>query len=267
LRSSDEGRTVSSRPSLLSAAQQAEANGNRILGNLEGAKAPDKRATGEPRGRRIAMWTGGALAALLVLMGAAMVMGRDDAAPAANTAARETAPVAAQVAMTDATAEPVTVAAATINDEHVAPSAAAPADSKKSLSDLLSAGSERASPTDAEVLAKALETPSAKRAAKPAAKAAVAVHPKTGAPAKPHPAPVEADSDVTLLQALVAHLEGLTGRKKAAPTAQSLLQHCKQLSAAEAEQCRVRACAGGAKGDPACHAAEPLPAEQGHTTP
>ena len=266
MRSSDEGRTVSSRPSLLSAAQQAEANGNRILGNLEGANGPDKRAMGEPRGRRIAIWTGGALAALLVLTGAAMVMGRDGTAPAANQAARETAPVAATVAMTDATAEPAT-AAATINDEHVSPSAAAPADSKKSLSDLLTAGSEPASPTDAEVLTKALETPSAKRAAKPAVKAAVAAHPKTVAPAKPHPAPAEADSDVTLLQALVAHLDGFTGRKKAAPTAQSMLQHCKQLSGAEAEQCRARACAGGAKGDPACHVAGPLPAEQGRTTP
>ncbi|UOD29954.1 hypothetical protein INH39_32140 [Massilia violaceinigra] len=72
-------------------------------------------------------------------------------------------------------------------------------------------------------------------------------------PVKAVPAKAAPADDASLLAALKAHSkEG--GAAKAANTgaAPTSLKQCKQLNAAQAEQCRVRLCAGSAKDDPQC---------------
>lgn len=82
--------------------------------------------------------------------------------------------------------------------------------------------------------------------AKPAP-AKVAIAPKA-APAKAAPG-----DDASLLAALVAHSkEGGGGAASNAGSAPTSLRQCRQLNAAQAEQCRVRLCADSAKDDPQC---------------
>jgi hypothetical protein len=84
-----------------------------------------------------------------------------------------------------------------------------------------------------------------RHAAKPAA---VATARKGSAPLPPAP---EADSDVALLAALVAHSKV---SQPAGPTPAALkLKECKTRgSVAEADECRTRLCTGAAKNDAAC---------------
>jgi len=82
------------------------------------------------------------------------------------------------------------------------------------------------------------------------------VHPLAAAPSKKkgevHPkASAGMDSDVTLLAALVAHSKALQPKKGL--TRAEKLRQCKTLgSAAEAQQCRARVCAGGANTEVEC---------------
>jgi hypothetical protein len=72
-------------------------------------------------------------------------------------------------------------------------------------------------------------------------------------PGKAAPAKAAPGDDASLLAALVAHSKeggaSAASNPGAAPTS---LRQCKQLNAAEAEQCKVRLCAGSAKDDPQC---------------
>ena len=83
----------------------------------------------------------------------------------------------------------------------------------------------------------------------PLAKAA----PAKALPVKVAPAKAAPADDASLLAALKAHsTEGGAAKASNASAAPTSLKQCKQLNAAQAEQCRVRLCAGSAKDDPQC---------------
>lgn len=249
MRTHDDSPRLPARPSLLTQAQQAEADRNRILTTLEGGN------TGSPvRARRgsLALRGGmGAVAALLLLLAAGVWLGQrgeragDDAAPAAPL------PLPAATAAPAAVAPP---AVASIHDE--APSGAvAP---QQSLSEMLDAGATATAATAAagnaraahpdDVLSKALETPSPPPAAvKPAVKAPrpAAKKPPVKGPAAT-PARRAEDSDVALLSALLAHTQAAPVPKKTASGLRTQLQQCATLKRDAAVACRARACQGHA---------------------
>ncbi|GJJ04298.1 hypothetical protein RugamoR64_48360 [Duganella rhizosphaerae] len=74
------------------------------------------------------------------------------------------------------------------------------------------------------------------------------------APAKDKPAAKQPDNDVTLITALMAHLQTRPPVKKTSTPAEQL-KTCKQYNAAGEEQCRARLCAADAKKEPECKAA------------
>lgn len=74
------------------------------------------------------------------------------------------------------------------------------------------------------------------------------------APAKAKPAAKQPDSDVTLITALMAHLQARPPVKKTSTPAEQL-KTCKQYNAAGEEQCRARLCAADARKEPECKAA------------
>ncbi|MCC7645671.1 MULTISPECIES: hypothetical protein [unclassified Janthinobacterium] len=245
MRTHDDSPRLPARPSLLTQAQQAEADRNRILTTLEGGNTGS--SAGSRRGRLSLRKGMGAGAALLLLLAAGVWLGQrgervgDDDGPAA--------PIALPVA----TAAPAIVeappAVASIHDE--APSGAAVP--QQSLSDMLDAGAaataaagnaSAAHPGD--VLSKALETPSPPAAAaKQVARAARPAAQKT--PAK-NPAATPArraeDSDIALLSALLAHAQAAPAPKKTAAGLRAQLRQCAALKRDAAVACRARACQG-----------------------
>lgn len=253
MRPHDDSPRASVRPSLLTPAQQAEADRNRILTTLQGGKA-GAVAGGAPGGRRAVRYGTGAAAALL-LLAAGVWLGQRGAdgqalAPAALPAAAATVP-------------PAPPAAARIHDE--APAAIDPAP-RQSLNDMLTAAPARppAATPPADMLSKALETPSAPAArpartpAKtPAKSVPKAAHPPAKKPAAKAEAAAstsrEEESDIALLAALVAHAQAVP-----APPAslRSQLQQCASLKRAAADACRERVCKGRGAGNPQCKAAK-----------
>ncbi|RFP19651.1 hypothetical protein D0T23_06040 [Duganella sp. BJB475] len=71
---------------------------------------------------------------------------------------------------------------------------------------------------------------------------------------KDKPAAKQPDNDVTLITALMAHLQTRPPVKKTSTPADQL-KTCKQYNAAGEEQCRARLCAADAKKEPECKAA------------
>lgn len=249
MRSNDDSPRPSTRPSLLTPAQQAEADRNRILTKLEGGKsaAPD---TGK-RGGRLAAWSAMAVAALLLLGAGAWLGQRDGAttvdAAAETAAASVSARPAAAVAKPDAPEAPNTApTAANINEEAPPP--------RQSLSEMLGAGTpaeaskaSKAAPAASDILSRALETP-ANSAPKPVhapVKKPVAKPVRPAPPATKATTP-EQDNDVALLAALLSHTsraQQVAAPKKAPPTLQAQLQQCGKLKHQAAGQCVARVCA------------------------
>ncbi|MES2165060.1 MAG: hypothetical protein V4476_28220 [Pseudomonadota bacterium] len=137
---------------------------------------------------------------------------------------------------------------------------AAPAKPKAAPDELMQA-LERPQPK-APQLAKAERKPEHKTEHKPERKAEhkpdhksdnVKLAQKT-APAKDKPAAKQPDNDVTLITALMAHLQTRPPVKKTSTPAEQL-KTCKQYNAAGEEQCRARLCAADAKKEPECKAA------------
>jgi hypothetical protein len=274
---------------LLSAEQQAEADRHRILSTLDGkpAAAVAKGAPGPAKPRKpMLVWGVAGLGLIAVAAGALAWMNNElnDKTVSMTAAALPvpSGPAAAAVASaapvaSSAPAEPEVSTAAILND---AP--AAPEDKLPSLKEMLSAPSAASAsasttaPARANThneLAQALERPSpqghpahkaehkaehkTEHQAEPvrvAQKSQAAEHKARAtekAKYKPVPAPAP-DSDVTLLAALMAHMQTPAGKKADSPAAQ--LKLCKQQNAAGEEQCRVRLCAGAARSEPECKA-------------
>lgn len=262
MQSSEEPRKGAGRPSLLTPAQQAEADRNRILTKLEHGKT-EVPASSRKRGRAVLWGATGALA-LALAGGAAFNMGGDEphaaqSAPVVLAAAS----VAPARAVNPAPAE-VAVPAATIHDEPLPASntAAKPApdDLRKALEEGTAgkqaavAKSEKPARDD---LRDALEEGTAVKKA-PAPKPAVRV---VKAPAKPAlksapavrkaPAPTSHDSDVALLSALVAHSQPARVSESNRALKRELAQ-CRRMTGRKARDCREEACLGQDRGVAGC---------------
>ncbi len=246
MRSNDDSPRPSTRPSLLTPAQQAEADRNRILNHLEGGRRPvpvphDGRRTG-----RLAIW-GGMVACALLLLATGAWLGQHETAAQAEPALASMAPAPEVPAVA---AVPATAAASIREEEQQALP-------QQSLSEMLGAGMPVPAPVPGprDVLSKALESPqkSAPRPASPPQKKPPAKALKPADPAKPAATP-EQESDVALLAALVSHSQAGTAPVKAPSSLQAQLHQCSKLKPAAADSCRQRTCAGRT-GKPQCKAA------------
>ena len=270
----------SSKPSLLTPAQQAEADRNRILSQLETGKA------GKPavrRARSRGAMIGAAVAVLALAAGIGWMMqgrdadrqlaavaaaGKDDvaragtgAAGAAGTAVAATATPAGTDTASDTAA--ATTGAATPSD------AAAPAaviqedkvaqaqDKEQSLSDMLDEGGTPVK-ADHAALANTLEaTPAAAKTAASRTQQKVVAKEKAKpksttvakAPREPEATP-EQENDIALLSALITHAQAeeraAAPKKPRVPLKEQLAQ-CKKLGGAKAAQCHERVCDGRSK--------------------
>lgn len=244
MRSNDDSPRPSTRPSLLTPAQQAEADRNRILTKLEGGKSavPD---TGK-RGGRVAAWSAMAVAALLLLGAGAWLGQRDGGTTGGDAAEAEAASVSAPAKPVVTTAPEAAPAGANINEEAPPP--------RQSLSEMLGAGTpaepsraSKAAPAASDILSRALETP-AKSTPKPVH---APVKKPLAKPVRPATTP-EQDNDVALLAALLSHTsraqqvaapKKVTEPKKTPASLQSQLQQCGKLKHQAAGQCVARVCA------------------------
>jgi len=264
-------------PSLLTPAQQAEAERNRILSTLE-ASGGKRSAASSPKARHGSrapwIWAFSGLLVAAVAGGAGLWYGqqREPSVPMIVAAAAPEVvaqtDVAANGAVAPAAGEPAT---AIIEEDHQARSAPLP-DAQPSLSEMLAAEppAPPAAGATGDVLSQALEAPAgaalaAAAAAPVVAKVAASKTDRASAPAKPKP-PVKRvaavkpapkavpkpaaapDGDVMLLSALIAHAqasEPATQTKTRASLDQELA-YCKKQPKAELAACRKRACDGRA---------------------
>jgi len=269
-------------PSLLTPAQQAEANRNRILSTLEATDGARKRApTTVPAAASAAPvtrspWVRGlsAFALAAVACGVGVWYGQSGA-PIVPTIANASPALASDpatpvVASTNlaSTSAPVE-AAATIQDEG---GAQLESGAGESLSEVLHpdatptavAAGETSAGENGDMLSQALEAPSgaalaAAAAAPVALKVASTTTPKATpktAQAKPKPAPKRAtprqakpaaapDTDAILLSALIAHAHAADAApKKARPSLEQELGLCRKKPKIQQAACRERACDG-----------------------
>ena len=264
-------------PSLLTPAQQAEAERNRILSTLE-ASGGKRSAASSPKARHGSrapwMWAFSGLLVAAVAGGAGLWYGqqREPSAPVIVAAATPEVvaqtDVAANGAVAPAAAAPAT---AIIEEDHQARSAPLP-DAQPSLSEMLAAEppAPPAAGATGDVLSQALEAPAgaalaAAAAAPVAARVAAGKTDHASAPAKPKP-PVKRvatvkpapkavpkpaaapDGDVMLLSALIAHAQASepTTQTKTRASLDQELAYCKKQPKAELAACRKRACDGRA---------------------
>jgi len=271
---------ISSRgaPSLLTSAQQAEAERNRILSTLEASDGERKRApktapaASPGAAARIPWaWLMFGIVVAVAAGGAGLWYGQQSAsAPtvlAASAQQAESAPVSTPMAASaPATEVDPAPSAATIQDDGAAHAAQG---AGQSLSDMLEADPGAASAPGAhasaaqpdaapgangDVLSQALEAPSGAALAAAAAAPAVARAAPKAAPAKPKPpvkrvaarkaAPAAQDTDAMLLSALIAHANAAEPPKKARPSLEQELKACRKQPKADLAACRERACDG-----------------------
>jgi cytoskeletal protein RodZ len=261
-----------SRPSLLTPAQQEEADRNRILSTLESGGA------GKPvikrRSRSPWAWAVLGVGGLALLAAFGMWFTREAAHDELLASIAESSkdvqppPQAAVVSAQQAATVPPTgevsadevlasaASAATINDEHPAQQAS---EKQQSLSEMLNAGGQPAPKPTPDVLSKALETPSAGSAPKSPPKSSPKPAPKPkpkpvvkegkNLPTEP-PNSVEQENDIALLSALVAHaqaVEQASAPKKPKLSLKEQLAQCKKFTKSKAAQCRERICEGRSK--------------------
>ncbi|WP_312515192.1 hypothetical protein [Massilia sp.] len=269
-------------PSLLTSAQQAEAERNRILSTLEATDGERKRAPkaasgaqAGPAARTPWVWLMFGLVVAAIAGGAGLWYGQRSVAPppnsapvlAAATPQPEAAPVPVPAPVPAASAAPAAgdAGAATIQDDGATHANAA---AGQSLSEMLETA--HAAPATAavqhdaapgaggDVLSQALEAPDGTAlAAAAAVPAVVKAAPKSApkaAPAKPKPvkqvaarkaAPAPQDTDAVLLSALIAHANAAEAApKKARPSLEQELKACRKQPKADLAACRERACEG-----------------------
>jgi hypothetical protein len=268
-------------PSLLTPAQQAEAERNRILSTLEasgGKRSPTSSPNARHGSRAPWIWAFSGLLVAAVAGGAGLWYGqqREPSTPlivaAATPEAVAQTDVAANGAVTPAAAEPAT---AIIEEDHQARSAPLP-DAQPSLSEMLAAeppappaagatgdvlsqaleapagsalAAAAAAPVAAKVAARGAERASAPAKPKPPVKRVAAVKPAPKAVPKQAPKPAPApDRDVMLLSALIAHAQASEPAPQARTRASldQELAYCKKQPKAELAACRKRACDGRA---------------------
>jgi len=244
LQREDERPSPSGRPSLLSKEPAAEAGRSGILDGLE--RKPAAAAVGKPAPRKTAAMLAVAGVGVLGLAIAAVALW-----PGTTPEPELTLPVAAATPPASRSDTAVTVAApaavapaATIVEDTAALSPAV--DNSRTLKQILN--DTPAKPQHDELTA-AFDHPHAAPAKpKPPAKKTVQVAKKPDHPAK-KPAP--ADNDVTLLAALMAHVQSNRQSKETSSPAYQLKQ-CKRMNEAGATQCREHLCSTSARNEPEC---------------
>lgn len=272
----DDRPSKGGRPSLLSSEQQAEAERSRILSSLDSKPAAPAVAGAPGRAKgsgRLVVWGVVGLGALAAVGGVLAWMSNTpdvDSLPVVAEAA-PAKPAVAAAAPAAGPAEAEVSTAAILEDTTAAVSP--PAEGKlPSLKEMLA---EPPKPTSGhEELKQALERPQpkatqfAKAEHKPEHKPEHKAEKKTErksdnvklaqktAPAKDKAPAKPADNDVTLISALMAHLQTRPPARKTSTPADQL-KTCKQYNAAGEEQCRARLCAADAKKEPEC---KPAPA-------
>lgn len=246
MQSSEERSKGAARPSLLTPAQQAEADRNRILTKLEHgtAEAPVKR----PRGKMLAWGTTGVLAVALAGAAAFWTGGERPVAPTAVAAVSALPPARVVTPPAPAAeAPPAPASAAAIHEEQPAAASPAPAvetSVKPGADDLRSALEEGT--TEKKTVAPKAAQSSVKKPAKPArpeTKAASRAAPKSAPKAAPKAAPAP-DSDLALLSALVAHTQSTRSPGDGLHALRRELKACRQLKGSKARDCREEACIG-----------------------
>lgn len=251
MRSNDDSPRPSTRPSLLTPAQQAEADRSRILSHLEGGRRPAPVPHEGKHGNRLVVW-GGLLAGGMLLLATGAWLGQRESVAQDEAVLASTAPAPPAPAVTTATVS----TAASIREEE--PQALP----QQSLSAMLGADLPAPAPVPVpvhgarDVLSKALETPqnSTSKPARAPQKKTPARPLKPAEPAKPA-VTQEQESDVALLAALVSHAQAGTAPKKSPPPSlQAQLQQCGKLKPAAADSCRQKTCAGRTD-KPQCKAA------------
>ncbi|NHZ36800.1 hypothetical protein [Massilia rubra] len=274
-----------SRPSLLSTEQQ-EAAARASAQAREAAQAADSAALQADQAKRSKKgWLAGGAAVLAVCAGAAVWLALQPGKPAEVTVAAASTdagtpgaarPDAARpdAARPDAAMElkpgesESDVSAAAILEHGAAPPAvkrgslkemldapATPKTAAEELNQLLASSPADAPTAQLKDASKAQAKPAAREQKGVTAKDGVKkpVLPAKAVPAKAIPAKPAPGDDASLLAALVAHSKEGGATKASNPgAAPTSLKQCKQLNAAQAEQCRVRLCAGSAKDDPQC---------------
>jgi hypothetical protein len=269
-------------PSLLTPAQQAEAERNRILSTLEASDGERKRAPkaarpldAAPAARTPWAWLVFGVMVAVVAGGAGLWYGQRSVPASPLVVADATQPSSRQdVAPTPATpaapepAAPVQASAATIQDEGIAHAGGAGGPSLSEMLEPAPAAAPAAAPhgapagADSDMLSQALEAPSgAALAAAAAVPAVLKAEPKPAkaaqkAPAKPKAAPKRVaakkaapattqDTDAVLLSALIAHANAAEpAAKKARPSLEQELKACRTGPKAQLAACRERACEG-----------------------
>ncbi|KQQ44366.1 hypothetical protein ASF61_21755 [Duganella sp. Leaf126] len=247
---------------MLTPAQQAEADRQRILSQLESGKAG---APAVRRKRPRTLWLGAAVVCLAIAVIAGLWWWSDaDSAPnpsSATAAAADTPAAAGNSAASDVSSEEVLASAppaAVIQEDH----AARAQDKQQSLSDMLDTPAHASDKPNGNELSKALESPSGPPAAaphkpatsdkpkhKPKTNPTVAKSPRAEEKTKTSP---EEENDVALLAALVAHTqsEREADPAPAKPRRLSLdeqIAQCNKFSKTKAAHCRERVCDGRSK--------------------
>jgi hypothetical protein len=243
LQSSQERPPPSTRPSLLATDTQEENASQRLLAGVDASPAP--RADGARPKRRRTAWLAGLLALAAGGGTAAWMNSAPDEQVAVAPPARTIAPVAPR-----APEAPEVSTAAILQDTPAADEkpAVAKADTAALTALLESKPAVTPKPPKPHDEAKAR---SQKLAAREHAKKNAEQHPfARDVLAKKKPAP-EVDSDVALLAALVAHAK-VAERAAPSPDPRKLKACNARPSAAEADACRARLCAGTAKNSTAC---------------
>lgn len=254
------------RPSLLSTGPQAEPERQRILSSLDGngakpsagkpaAAAPKPAAQGKSRGL---VW--GALGLGALVVGAvvfALTSTGHDAGPALAAATPDHVPApAAQPAAPATAAAPETAGAAAVDNAAPLAALTSSATPEPSTAAILNDVAEppanpladMAPPARHAVAKNGDAREKAVRKSEAKAEQARLAQQKAKEKSSARPARREADSDVVLLAALMAHMQPTN--RKATPAEQ--LQVCKQYNAAGEEQCRARVCEAAGRKEPAC---------------
>ena len=232
MQSSVEGRPGNGRPSLLTEAQQAEADRNRILSRLEGDS--DTAATRSRRGiaGRERPWRRVAICALLLTVAGAVWLAMQGTKASGDSGAAKPAV---------GSAPPSAVAqAATIHDE-APPSVEAVLAGSPAGQGAAKDEAPAAAAAPAAVAPVASET-HAVHAHKPASQV---VH----APVPAHKTVVHVtapDRDVELLSAFVAHSEAARTRDREKDGVNAAWRSCGQGAAKDVPSCRAHVCAGKA---------------------
>jgi hypothetical protein len=264
LQHSDERPPTSGRPSLLSSEQQAEADRHRILGGFDSKPVGTTAGPEKVRKGKLKWIVAGATVVALgaVSMSWLASEGEKEIILAGTAPLPSTAAPAAALASVDA--EEVSTAAILEDTPVLATKAAAVADSKAPVDELSKLLEPQAAPRVAAkappkkpvVVAKAAPVKVVAKAAEKPQPMAMNLEPVVSKkkPVATPKAATNADSDVALLAALVAHSKATQAPKRSSGPA-SKLQQCKTLATvAEAEQCRARLCATTAKNESECKA-------------